>query len=521
MTVDRKTILVAWVILFLLVGCGGPRPEVASTATQAMGRLPTEALTPVSTAIPPTVTLEATESYESSGPLSQGAIYVQGAQMFDEQQALKHVEYLASDALEGRRAGTPGGWKAGEYIAARFSEYGLLPAGSGDSFFQPFSASSNNLVASPILTVIFPSLEVSSNGSLERTYLYHTDYIPRITGYMGSGEATGQVVWLGKCASDDLEESMSGKIILCRPAATTSYDDLVMQALEYKIGGLLLIREDKGPYSRPGYGIGEVTSVPAFGISPVIAQDLLAGTQYKLENLDQLPVPTSLTTTVHMAASFQTSEIEARNVLGLLPGTDPQFKDEIVIIGAHYDHVGRDPNGVIYNGANDNAAAVGVMLEIARLWQVQGFHPARSVLFAAWDDEEQGAVGSHFYVSHPVYPLDQTKAMLNLDMDGMGEQLVIFGRGAMATQLQASAKSFGLTTAIDPAEGGSDYESFREAGIPSSNLAIYPASVLELAYHRPEDDIQHIQPASLRVVGIISAHTLAAWSGGGPTLPLP
>lgn len=483
-----------------------------------MPMLPIEALTPAGTSIPPTVTLEITVLYESFGPLSQGADYVQDAKMFDEQQALKHVEYLASDALEGRRAGTPGGRKAGEYIAARFSEYGLQPAGLGDSYFQPFTAPSNNIVASPIFTVIFPSLDVSNEGTIERNYVYHIDYLPRITGYMGSGEAIGQVVWLGGCASDDLDASLSNKIILCRPAAT-SYYALVKQALKYKIGGLLLIREDKGPYPWPGYSIGEMSTLPAFGITEAITQDLLAGTQYKLDYLDQLPVPTSLTTTVHMAASFQSSEIEARNVLGLLPGTDPQHRDEIVVIGAHYDHVGRDPDGTIYNGANDNAAAVAVLLEIARLWQAQGFHPARSVLFAAWDAEEQGLIGSRYYVSHPFNPLNHTKAMLNLDMDGVGEKLYIAGRGAMATQLQASAKFYNFATALDPEPGGSDHMSFYDAGIPASNLAIYPDSVLELAYHRPEDDIQHVMPASIREVGILSTHTLAAWSGGGPTLP--
>jgi len=262
-----------------------------------------------------------------------------------------------------------------------------------------------------------------------------------------------------------------------------------------------------------------MSTLPAFGINEAITQDLLAGTQYKLDYLDQLPVPTSLTTTVHMAASFQSSEIEARNVLGLLPGTDPQHRDEIVVIGAHYDHVGRDPDGTIYNGANDNAAAVAVLLEIARLWQAQGFHPARSVLFAAWDAEEQGLIGSRYYVSHPFNPLNHTKAMLNLDMDGVGEKLYIAGRGAMATQLQASAIFYNFATALDPEPGGSDHMSFYDAGIPASNLAIYPDSVLELAYHRPEDDIQHVMPASIRAVGILSTHTLAAWSGGGPTLP--
>ena len=521
MTAHCRTSVTAWVILILLAGCGGLRPKVAPTATQispqATVALPTETLSPTGAPILPTVTPELAALDESAKPLAQGADYVQGARMFDEQQALKHVEYLASDDLEGRRSGTPGGQKAGDYIAARFAEYGLQPAGSGGTYFQPFTTPYTTIVESPILTVISPSLDVSSSGALTRTYLYHTDYIPRITGYLGSGEATGQVVWLGECNPDDLDANLSNKIILCGSSSMTPYGRLVEQSLRYKVGGLLLIREDKGPYARPGYGIGDLTALPAFQITKAIAQDLLAGTQYTFDNLDRLPVPTPLSTTVHMAVSFQSREIEARNVLGLLPGTDPQRKDEIVVVGAHYDHVGRDPDGTIYNGANDNASGVAVMLEIARLWQAQGFRPARSVLFAAWDVEEQGLVGSRYYVDNPIYSLDRTVAMLNLEMAGVGENLNIFGRGAMVTQLKASARVFSINAILDPAAGGSDDISFLDVGIIAGSYAIFPASELELAYHKPEDDSQHIQPGSLRTVGILSAHALAAWSGGGPT----
>jgi len=166
---------------------------------------------------------------------------------------------------------------------------------------------------------------------------------------------------------------------------------------------------------------------------------------------------------------------------------------------------------------------VAVMLEMARLWQAQGFQPARSVLFAAWDAEELGLVGSRYYVAQPLFPLKQTKAMLNLDMDGVGENLYIANRGAMAAQLQASAKLLNLTATLEPAAGagGSDHASFSDAGIPASNLSIYPESFLELVYHRPEDDTPLVQPTSLRLVGLLSTHALAAWSGGGPTQPLP
>jgi len=197
----------------------------------------------------------------------------------------------------------------------------------------------------------------------------------------------------------------------------------------------------------------------------------------------------------------------------LLPGTDPDHKDELVIIGAHYDHLGRDPDGAIFNGANDNASGVATMLEIARLWHAQGYRPARSVLFVGWDNEESGLVGSEHYVSDPVYPLAKTVAVLNLDMAGVGDEVHINGEGIVAAQFQASAQVYSTTTFVDVWAGGSDHFPFYEAGLPASMFAWY----MDEVYHTPADDIQNIQPDRLRTIGVIAAHALAAWSGGGPT----
>ena len=323
------------------------------------------------------------------------------------------------------------GKAAGDYIAARFAKYGLLPAGTDGTYFQPFSMSANDTWdVSPIFTVFFPSLDVSSNGELTRDYTYFTDYIPMIQGNFGSGEVKAPVVWLSKCNPYKLDASLANQIILCQPSETTDYDLLVTQALNHRIGGLLVIHDEEGPgpYIRRIYRNGKLTELPSFWIPTAIAQDLLAGTEYTLDDLAQLSDPTSLATTVKMAVSIQRREVEARNVLGLLPGSDPQYKDEIVVISAHYDHVGRNPDGTVYNGANDNASGVAVMLEIARLWQAQGFKPARSVLFAAWDGEERGWLGSTYYVENPVYPLDHTVALLNLDMVGVGDEKSIHFR---------------------------------------------------------------------------------------------
>jgi hypothetical protein len=368
----------------------------------------------------------------------------------------------------------------------------------------------------PDLTIFHPNPDGSMDKAERHTYVTHTDYMPRTGAFIGSGDVTGQVVWLGDCDRSKLDPSFANKIILCRPLPGASSRLTIEKMLEYRIGGLLVIWEVDGPYARSGYGIGDLIDMPAFRISRAIAEDILAGDRYTLEDLDQLEIPTPLAATVHMAATFEMKVTRARNVLGLLPGNDPLHRSEIVIISAHYDHVGCDPDGTIYHGANDNASGVAVMLEIARLWQVQGFRPARSVVFAAWDAEEQGLNGSRQYVSDPIKPLDQTSAMLNLEMTGVGDTVSIAGQGAMADQLQASAVAFGYPAEVDPA-GGSDDIPFEEVGVPAGCFSINPATFAEVALHRPEDDLRIIKPESLRRIGILSAHALAAWSGGEPT----
>jgi hypothetical protein len=492
----RKIILIILVILILLAGYSSPLPEGATP--ELIQRTP----------VP-----EVTAEVAFGEPFAPTGNSIEDAQLFDEQQALNHVAFLAGDALEGRLAGSSGGRAAGEYIAARLAEYGLQPAGPDSSYFQPFNTTVTVNIEQPVLMAVFPGKDASGTGGFSRRYQAHIDFVPRIGGYIGSGDVSSQVVWLGSCTRFDLYATLAGQIVLCKLTSSAVIGRVVDKALKYQLGGLLIMKEEEGPYARSGYGLGDLIGMPVFGVSPAITRDLLAGDQYTLENLNRLKVPTTLSVSVRMAAAFERIHSVARNVLGLLPGSDPQRQNEIVIIGAHYDHVGRDPDGTLYNGANDNATGVAIMLEIARLWQSLDFRPARSVLFAAWDAEEQGLFGSQYYVSNPAFPLDSTVAMLNLEMGGVGHNLNIAGNSAMADRLQESAFAFGFTVEIDP-EGGSDDIVFQQAGIPAGVVAIYPDSESELAFHRPEDDFGHIQPGSLRMVGVLSAHTLAAWSGG-------
>lgn len=326
---------------------------------------------------------------------------------------------------------------------------------------------------------------------------------------MGAGEGEGPVVWLNECRDDDYHGlDMVGKIALCR----RSDDPTVYRAaIEHQVGGLLLLdREHEGdqPFRRGGYRDTSWVpeTIPAYLISGVVGEDLLAGTDLTLDDLSLRFSATPLSTTVRMAVTTEEREAAtARNVLGLLPGSDPGQRPEVLVVGAHYDHLGPEPDGTIMRGANDNASGVATVLEMARTWRSEDFRPARSVLFAAWDGEEQGLLGSRYYVEHPTQSLTRTLAMLNLDMVGAGETLQIDGDGPAAVQVETAADTYGVIY-TSSFHGRSDHVPFAEAGVPAAMLIWWP----DEAYHSPDDEVDHIDPGKLKTGGVLSSHTVAA-----------
>jgi hypothetical protein len=447
------------------------------------------------------------------GPPVPATNYTALARAFDEERTLEHVAYLASDEMDGRQPGTPGGQAASEYIAARFAEYGLRPASLDNTgvltrtYFQTFTLPYGRITQTPVLAIVPPP-----GATLTRTYAYRTDYRALTGGYLGAGAGEGQVVWLNECTHDDYAGlDVVGKIVLCR---YTREAEVYRQAIEHRVGGLLLLERDRtgeqfirGAYRETAW---VPQTIPAYLISEAVAQDLLVGTDYTLDDLSLRFTATPLSATVRMAVTTEErEEVEARNVLALLPGSDPERRDEIVVVGAHYDHLGHEPDGAVMPGANDDASGVAVVLEIARLWQAQGYRPARSVLFAAWDGEEHRLLGSRYYVQNPSYPLTSIVGMLALDMVGVGENLEVDGEGAIVAQLQASAETYGITTTLTSG-GGSDHVPFREAGIPAALLVYEPDPV----YHTPADGVENVRPENLKTAGVISAHALAALAEG-------
>jgi hypothetical protein len=218
----------------------------------------------------------------------------------------------------------------------------------------------------------------------------------------------------------------------------------------------------------------------------------------------------------------------SRNVVALLEGTDPALRDEIIVVGAHYDHLGRgeigslapDQPGAIHNGADDNASGVAALLRAATLLAEDP--PARSVLFLAFTGEESGLLGSAHFVRDPTIPLGGVRAMLNLDMVGrLGDgPLIVYGVETAAewrALLESESARTGVPMALRPeGYGPSDHTSFYTSDIP----VLHFFTNTHADYHRPSDEWDRIDAAGLERVAALVGGIAADLAGSGPRLSL-
>lgn len=222
------------------------------------------------------------------------------------------------------------------------------------------------------------------------------------------------------------------------------------------------------------------------------------------------PIPSKLEDGSTPEASYL-----GRNVVAVIPGADPKLKDEWVVLSAHLDHVGRK-NGRLYPGADDNASGVAMLLEVAEQFALRAVKPRRTLVFAAFDLEEVGLLGSTHFVCHPPFPIRSLKAALTADMLGrsmanvMDEYLFVLGS-------ERSPKLRQLVQEVAPEEGlkvgrlgadligtRSDYGPFRDRKVPF----LFFSTGQHPDYHRPTDlpdriDYQKLRRASVWIAGLL------------------
>ena len=384
------------------------------------------------------------------------------------------VEYLASDALEGRRTGTPGANGAAHYIAGEFSLLGLRPGmeiarpartrGENRSRYLqsiPYVASvtlgQSNLVSlnpqgdtSPIsVGADWMPLGLSSNGSLKSAEIVFAGYgissaELKYNDY-GVSNAKDRVAIVFAGTPDG--ENPHGQFI---QAGQIRFKAAAARAAGAR--ALIIITDEENlkedRLTHLSYDNAGEAGIPVIVISRNLAARILGAADANL--LEFIKVADARTSagaplrdpvkgrTLGLDVNVNRRDSPSFNIIGILPGSDPKLKDEAIVLGAHYDHLGRGGEGSlapregeIHHGADDNASGTAALIELARRLSTQRPKPRRTIVFIAFSGEEEGLIGSSYYVNHPVVPLAKTIAMINMDMIGRlrDQKLMIGGIG--------------------------------------------------------------------------------------------
>jgi Tol biopolymer transport system component len=446
------------------------------------------------------------------------------------------VSYLASDELEGRFTGSKGEQAASQYIAKRFHDAGLQPMGEKE-FFQSFPFTSGVKVVKDENTM---QVAASDGGHILKV---EQDFRPlsfsenaRVEGpvaFVGYGLKTPDA---GKDAYDSYGDfNVKDKVVFVlayvpegvsvdRRMHLNMYSGLRYKATiarEHGAKALIVVTGPTSPNAGKLMPLGYDQSlsgsgIPVVSVTGAVADMLFKGYGKSLKEVQQqLDIENphaegafDLTgVTVHVATKIEREHGTGRNVIAYLPAANDGPNTPVLVVGAHYDHLGRgNSNSLahkgeehqVHNGADDNASGSATVLEIAQyLSHERDAHPENfpyGIVFASWSGEEIGIIGSSFYVDHPTVPKDRMVAYINFDMVGRlkDNALVMQGTGSSDVWKQLIEKGnvaagFSIKTDDDPYLP-TDVTAFYPKGVPV--LAFFTGSHED--YHRPTDDADKI-----------------------------
>ena len=500
--------------------------------------------------------------------------------------------FLASDSMQGRLAATAENRLAAEFIKSRFDRLGLTPVGQNGSFFHEYNLTTASLADNNQLLVS------TDNGNSERSLRLLQDYYP--LNFSASGRARGDLAFTGfgivspERGHDDYSGgTVAGKVVLAfdhEPGERdpdSVFDGVVRSEVARNLRKALFAQEQGAvallivsdihnhtgpdnfqrqanstwpvnPRRVPRYTLSawmDQVRIPVAQISPAVASALIHGSGYTLEKLSEVaeidggvtPIPMT-ERTVEITATVDRRVIPDRNVVAMLEGSDPELSDELIIICAHYDHDGV-ANGQVFNGADDDGSGTVALLEIAEAFAraaADGMRPRRSVLFAAWNSEERGLLGAWAYTEQPIVPLEQTVAVLNMDMVGRNEEVPVGGGRRfngleiqtaesnensvnimgytyspdLQTEVQEANEAYGLRLKMEYDNNASnllrrsDQWPFLQNGVP----AIFFHTGLHPDYHTPYDQPEKINYQKLETIARL-VHQVAWNIAQNPSRP--
>jgi hypothetical protein len=394
---------------------------------------------------------------------------------FDAAKAKAHVEYLADPARGGRYSGSAGYRDAATYVADRFREIGLEPLGDNGTYFQHFTMPLVDLAAMSTLT--------SADG---KTYKPRVDFTESVGGRGGSGIAAAEISAVGGAArsggqNDFAGANVRGKIALVTGPSAPNGGSTVENAYQEGAIGVLAIGGATLRYSYIPRLQNE--TIPVLVITEDVANQLLAPSGKTVATAQQMvrthradpsapPSGFDVPGTVKMSVSLTpVHDVDAINVVGLLRGPDPDNAKRAVLVGGHLDGVGTDPDGSVFQAANDNASGPAVTIEVARALAATRSTLSHSIVFVAFAGEEEGFYGSDAYVAQTATTpgrVESLVAVLNLDVIGCCSDTLIVSNESPELQkkIRDVATSLGVASQ-GTGPGGSDQTSFTRRRVPA------------------------------------------------------
>jgi hypothetical protein len=453
---------------------------------------------------------------------------------------LDHVRTLSSDVMEGRQAGTPGAERAAEYVSRAFRDAGLAPGGDVGTFLQTFAVptgirlGARNRLGMPsdparVLTlgIDFTPLPVSDDGVANAELVF--------AGYGITAPDLGYDDYAGVDVRDKIVLALTREprwhdatSPFRRPDAYhySERSHKLINARRHGARAILLV-EHPGitPERLPALrGLSQSLGILAAAVTRAAADGLLRAAGQTVAGLaaaiDGALAPRSLAAgvTARLEVSLVRERGTTANVVGILPGRDARLREEAVVVGAHYDHLGRggegslapDQTGAIHHGADDNASGTAAVIALAERFAKGGGTP-RTLVFVAFAGEEMGLLGSAQYIRQPAWPLRRTAVMVNVDMIGRLRDTLYVGGVDSGSGLRAIVGDATRDARVAAELRGdpfapSDHTSFYLAGRP----VLFFFTGAHADYHRPTDTWDKLNADGLRAVTDVIARVIEA-----------
>jgi hypothetical protein len=450
--------------------------------------------------------------------------------MISSDRMLADIRKLSGPEFNGRQTGTHDDLASAEFIQHRFkSLYPQDLASDPLAMTNPFP-DREGVQSAPVSTMVIdhaPLLHVFLTSDYPAGSI-GTDFLPILDS--PSADLQASIVFVGHGISDPASGfdeyaglDVRNKVVLFLRGKPERYDKQISHADKERTartlgaigyltatGPILTSYETRrGVTGRPAafYGLTDPRqAIPGAWISTALASTILSGSQPDeadrlhtfQRRLNETLAPQSSATGVSIKLLWRSMRQQGRlhNVISIIRGRDAELQDEVIVIGAHRDHFGRQ-GGLLFAGADDNASGTAIVLEVARVFASAAAAPKRSIVLVSFSGEEQGLLGSKLYVTQPIMPLRSTLAMINVDHAAVGNgRLTVGVTGLDKSAAQRAGHRAGLADRIDifgffP---GGDHVPFKEAGVPTVTVV---SGGVHPHFHQPTDTAETVNPEIL------------------------